>query len=99
MANSENSDANLNSTKPGDLPEPLAKYLRDSDEDQAVVVVNAADGWRHGSPGVDLTDDKVRKSDRKLAIDSVARIGKDDLSEGESFLAERARTLDDLQIP
>jgi hypothetical protein len=45
----------------GQLPEPLARQLREHGEDRATVIIDSADGRRHGSPTVDLSDPAVKK--------------------------------------
>jgi hypothetical protein len=69
--------------------------LQSQIDDKATVVIGAADGWRHGTPGVDLTDDSVHLEDLDLAKSSIERVGvgRHNLSAGEKLLAGRIERL------
>ncbi len=73
-------------TEPGELPEPLATYLRQNGEERATVTVGAADGWRHGSPGVNINDPRLRQESHDLMVRSSRRILEGHLSPGEESL-------------
>lgn len=64
------------------------KDLDFQEEDQADVVVEAADGRRHGSEDVDLSDPEVQQRSYDLAKASLKRVRQGKLSPGERvFLA------------
>jgi phage portal protein BeeE len=64
------------------------KDLGFQDEDQVDVVVEAADGWRHGSEDVDLSDPEVQQRSYDLAKASLERVRRGKLSHGERLFLD-----------
>jgi hypothetical protein len=78
----------VEATVDGDYVDSLIEDRHpDAPEEEPAVIVPTAEGKRYGPAGIDLSDPAVRRRSTALLTDSLARIGSEELSDGElSFL-------------